>query len=128
MKDVPWHEEVKQYHTAVFFLPLTLHDKVVKFCRELETKLGGEYGLASEHEHSCCVLLARKSDFFIDGKWHTWIDFEKFQDLVATGKPFTAADYVAPTPPWAVFGAHERGFDPEESRLKSRQPYHGSGC
>lgn len=110
MKDVPWHEEV------------------VQFCKELEKHLGGEYGIASEHEHSCCVLLAKKSDFLINGQWHTWIDFEKFQDLVASGQPFTAADYVLPTPHWSVFGAGERGFDPEEIRLKSRQPYHESGC
>jgi len=110
MKNVPWHEEV------------------IQFCQELEKQLGGVYGIASEHEHSCCILLAKKSEFFVDGHWHTWIDFDKFQDLVEAKAPFTAADYILPTPSWAIFGADEHGFDPEENRLKSRQPYTQGGC
>ena len=39
----------------------------------------GDYGMACEHEHSCCVLLARRDTFFIDGRWHTWIDYDRFQ-------------------------------------------------
>ena len=39
MENVPWHEEV------------------VKFVKELESRLP-DYGLASEHEHSNCLLLA----------------------------------------------------------------------
>jgi tRNA wybutosine-synthesizing protein 1 len=39
----------------------------------------GEYGLACEHAHSCCILLARKSRFLVDGRWQTWIDYNKFQ-------------------------------------------------
>jgi hypothetical protein len=34
-----------------------------------------------------------------------------------TGEPFTAMDYVAPTPHWAVFGSEHRGFDPVETRF-----------
>lgn len=30
------------------------------------------------------------------------IDYEKFHDLVAEGKEFTALDYALPTPEWAV--------------------------
>lgn len=41
MANVPWHEEVR------------------KFCEALCTALGGTYGLATEHAHSCCVLLAK---------------------------------------------------------------------
>ena len=29
---------------------------------------------------------------------------------------FSAADYVAPTPEWAVFGHPQQGFDPSETR------------
>ena len=29
------------------------------FCEALCTALGGSYGLASEHAHSCCVLMAK---------------------------------------------------------------------
>eukprot|EP00008_Paramoeba_atlantica_P001700 CAMPEP_0201502540 /NCGR_PEP_ID=MMETSP0151_2-20130828/84187_1 /ASSEMBLY_ACC=CAM_ASM_000257 /TAXON_ID=200890 /ORGANISM="Paramoeba atlantica, Strain 621/1 / CCAP 1560/9" /LENGTH=633 /DNA_ID=CAMNT_0047896141 /DNA_START=2992 /DNA_END=4893 /DNA_ORIENTATION=- len=110
MKNVPWHEEV------------------VLFCKELEKQLGGEYEIAAEHEHSCCVLLARKDTFLIDGKWHTWIDYARFQELIKEGKPFSAVDYMKPTPPWAIYGAEERGFDPKEFRLKARKPYVGGGC
>ena len=62
-----------------------------------------DYEIACEHEHSNCVLIAHKKvrmfavsicstekyilllcvQFYIDGKWHTWIDFDKFIDLVS---------------------------------------------
>ena len=29
-----------------------------------------------------CILLAKRSKFFIDGRWHTWIDYDKFHALV----------------------------------------------
>ena len=31
---------------------------------------------------------------------------------------FTSTDYMAPTPPWAVYKSEARGFDPKESRWK----------
>lgn len=37
------------------------------------------------------------------GVFHTWIDYPKFHELVASGEHFTAADYMAPTPDWAIF-------------------------
>lgn len=83
---------------------------------------GGVYGIATEHEHSCCVLLARKDIYLKEGKWHTWIDYPKFSALAKrfaeTGESFTSADYMAETPYWAVYGAEEKGFDPLESRVK----------
>lgn len=87
----------------------------------------GDYGLACEHAHSCCVLLARRDRYFRDGAWHTWIDYEKFQDLVAAGKPFTAEDYVAQTPAWAVAGSEEAGFDPAETRFKKERRHGAKG-
>lgn len=42
--------------------------------------MAGKYEIACEHEHSCCVLLAKKC-YKIEGIWHTWIDFEKFHDV-----------------------------------------------
>ena len=42
------------------------------------------YGIAAEHSHSCCILLA-STRFFIDGKWHTTIDYDTFFDLL--GRP-----------------------------------------
>lgn len=110
MANVPWHEEV------------------IDFVNQLVDLLPG-YEIASEHEHSNCLLLAN-TKFKIDGQWHTWIDYEKFHELVESGEPFEALDYVAPTPHWAVFGAKERGFDPEEVRWsrKNKGPKDITGC
>lgn len=114
MENVPWHEDVKAFAEAI-----------------AAERGGAEYELACEHSHSCCVLLAKASKFKVNGKWHTWIDYEKFQDLVASGKPFGSEDYMALTPSWSVYGAAEGGFDPHETRVK-KERRHGSadpgGC
>lgn len=102
MQNVPWHQEV-------------LH-----FTEKLADMLPG-YEIASEHEHSNCVLIANTK--FKEGKsWNTWIDYDKYHDLLSRyelsgGKEtFTSTDYMAPLPDWATFGSNERGFDPEEKR------------
>ena len=61
----------------------------------------------------------------MDGKWHTWIDYEKFQDLAASGKPFRSKDYMLPTPHWSVWGAEEAGFDPGETRVRKVRNHPG---
>lgn len=103
MRNVPWHDEVRD------------------FCAALCERVSGSYGLATEHAHSTCVLLAKKK-FCIEGKWHTWIDYERFHELIERfyedGTTFTAEDYMAPTPSWAVYDAPERGFDPIETRFR----------
>lgn len=108
MKNVPYHEDVVKFSQEI--------------CRltniEQEEKGASSYELACEHSHSCCVLLARSKDYKIDGEWHTWIDYEKFQDLVAKGEPFEAKDYICKTPEWSVFGAKEGGFDPNQTRVR----------
>ena len=43
-------------------------------------------------------------------------------------KTFTAADYMAKTPHWAVYGAAEQGFDPEETRHFRKKRKDISGC
>jgi len=100
MENVPWHTEV------------------VRFVSDLVERLPG-YGIASEHEHSNCILVASER-FRVEGQWMTWIDYEKFHQLVeeyhATGKAFSGLDYMAPTPSWATYGADEQGFDPKEKR------------
>ncbi|CAL1549107.1 unnamed protein product [Lymnaea stagnalis] len=53
MENVPWHEEV------------------VKFVTQLVDRLP-DYELASEHEHSNCLLTAQKK-LLQDGEWWTWI-------------------------------------------------------
>ena len=84
-----------------------------KLCRSI---MGGvEYDVACGHEHSSCVLLARRR-FNINGVWHTWIDFEQFHRLAAAGSEFTSMDYVTETPAWAVAGSPSKGFDPSQRR------------
>lgn len=100
------------------------------------------YGLATEHEHSCCVLLAHKK-FLVGGQWHTWIDYPRFHELVQAyyasegAAAFTSLDYIAPTPAWALYNSPERGFDPVETRFRrtkdgkvTEEEYKpsGSGC
>lgn len=106
MKNVPWHDEV------------------IKFSEALVEMLGKDnYGIACAHRHSCLSLLAKRS-FEIEGSWHTWIDYERFDELMrryylSEGKEtFTAMDYIAATPSWAVYGAPEDGFDPVETRFR----------
>ncbi|XP_005100660.1 S-adenosyl-L-methionine-dependent tRNA 4-demethylwyosine synthase TYW1 [Aplysia californica] len=103
MENVPWHEEV------------------VRFVTELADRLP-LYEVASEHEHSNCLLIAHKK-FKRGSDWWTWIDYPRFHELWqkykdSEGKAtFSSEDYMAKTPSWAVFGASEQGFDPDETRF-----------
>ena len=173
------------------------------------------YGVAVAHEHSKCVLLARRDRFQTGpASWRTWIDYGKFNELIGPytpapalssgpgeagasvpesagnapsdsvpdgkdamaatpsvggrakkGKqyakkatkpgtipeglstsaadafavaretnaaalamtaglaPITPLDYACETPPWAVFGAREEGFDPAQTRHRTNK-YH----
>ncbi|NXJ76204.1 TYW1 synthase, partial [Trogon melanurus] len=115
MANVPWHEEV------------------VRFVQEL-ADLIPDYEIACEHEHSNCLLVAHKK-FKIGGEWCTWIDYDRFQELVQEhersggSKTFTAADYTARTPRWALFGSRERGFDPLDIRYQRKNKARDiSGC
>jgi len=103
---------------------------VISFCYDLVKAINSglpndeedEYDIAAEHEHSLCVLIANKRKFFLNETWYTWIDYTKFHELIKSGQPFTALDYRAETPQWALFGSKERGFDPSESRFKRTKP------
>ena len=116
--------------------PLTIkhcpyHAEVVDYCRRLVDSIGNDYAIASEHAHSNCVLIARRA-FLRQGIWHTWIDYDRFHDLYASGQPFSSEDYMAPTPEWAVYtpGAVDGGFDPNETHVKVKgrhRPAEG-GC
>lgn len=102
IKDVPWPDEV------------------IAFCRGLlfrNPDLAEKYDIACEHRHSCSVLICKKS--FRDeqtGAWRTWINYERFHELVREGKPFTPEDYWEETPSWALMGSDARGFDPSDVR------------
>lgn len=99
MQNVPFYEEVAAFVVA---LDKALADR------------GMEYGIAAEHAHSCCVLLASKR-FFINEKWHTIIDYDSFFDLLEQGRDFGPEDYCKATPEWALWG--NGGFDPRDERV-----------
>lgn len=111
MKNVPWHTEVCEFAEAIAN-------------RLQERKLSVKYSIATEHEHSCCILLAREDKFLVDGVWHTWINYDKFEELIMDyynsheSKTFTSVDYMAPTPSWAIYKSEAKGFDPVEKRWK----------
>jgi tRNA wybutosine-synthesizing protein 1 len=99
MQNVPFYEEVVEFVEAL---------------NKALARRGLEYGIAAEHAHSCCVLLASKR-FLIDGRWNTIIDYEKFFKLLEGGGNFAPEDYCKPTPEWALWG--NGGFDPRDERV-----------
>ena len=94
------------------------YSEVTAFVEALNAALerrGLEYGIAAEHAHSCCVLIASKR-FFVDGRWHTLIDYEKFFACLESGESFRPEDYMgAETREWATWGMG--GFDPADERV-----------
>ncbi|KAI9651783.1 MAG: hypothetical protein M1831_007599 [Alyxoria varia] len=101
MQNVPFYHEVKAFVEA-------LNSALAH--RSLP------YGIAAEHEHSCCVLLA--SSRFQDqetGAWRTRIDYERFFELLEGGHSFAPEDYAGTTEEWALYG--RGGFDPNDERM-----------
>ena len=92
-------------------------ERIVEYAQLLCKHVGGGnmYEVACVHEHSKCLLLAKK-EFRINDTWHTWIDFDKFNSSTMEGKSLKIEEYMLPTPSWATFGADEVGFDPEQTR------------
>ena len=94
------------------------YDEITAFVEALNSALerrGLEYGIAAEHAHSCCVLIASRR-FYVDGKWHTLIDYEKFFKCLESGTEFSPEEYMGPpTPEWATWG--RGGFDPADERV-----------
>lgn len=95
--------------------------EVCEFVRALDKRLkekGLDYGIAAEHAHSCCVLLASER-FRVNGKWHTHIDYDRFFELLeerGADGDWTPEDYMGPpTPEWALWG--NGGFDPRDERV-----------
>jgi len=113
MESCPWHHEIVQLSDSL--------------CHKLNHKLrtassSVTYGIASSHKHSVSVVLARHDQLCdTDGVWHTWIDYDKFHQLVRSGEPFDVHEYRAPTPAWALHGAQEEGFDPSDTRLYKKK-------
>jgi tRNA wybutosine-synthesizing protein 1 len=164
----PWHDEVKAFserilnaYDAMFVSKTrpvrhTIHvsdeNDTLETKQEARREEGEEekeyegYGMACEHEHSNCILIAKNSfkrptEGQVDGEsttstgttkefaeYCTWIDYPKFFELVEryyeTGEEFDAVDYMAPTPYWAEYNSQEGGFSPFEERFirgKSRE-------
>ena len=94
------------------------YTEVVTFVEALNKALdarGLDYGIAAEHAHSCCVLIASKR-FFVAGKWRTLIDYDGFFGCLERGGDFTPEEYMGgETPEWATWG--RGGFDPRDERV-----------
>ena len=100
MQNVPFYEEVCTFVEAL--------NAALK-------RRGLGYGIAAEHAHSCCILIA-SNRFNVEGKWHTRIDYEKFFECLESGHEFSPEDYMGPeTPEWATWG--NGGFDPRDERV-----------
>ncbi len=95
---------------------MPLHEEVIIFTREL-VKFLPDYEICSEHIPSRVVMLAKKKFKRADG-WHTWIDFEKFQELVMSGTEFTTDDYLKKTPQTGLSGKGTIDTMPEHVRQK----------
>lgn len=149
MENVPWHKEVRAFvQQLADALPgyeiaaehehsncLLLANEKVREAWLWEPK--GIRGILSGSGPPCGngpgpELRDPPFQFKIDGHWHTWIDYDKFRELVQeyhrSGKMFTSLDYMAPTPPWAIFGADEMGFDPSDTRWYRKNRKDISGC
>ncbi|KAK8051409.1 radical SAM superfamily-domain-containing protein [Apiospora rasikravindrae] len=103
MANVPFYAEVTDFVTAL--------DRKLK-------ERGLDYGIAAEHAHSCCVLLA-SGRFRVNDKWHTRIDYQKFFELLeerGADGDWTPEEYMGEaTPEWATWG--NGGFDPRDERV-----------
>ncbi|AET37945.1 putative tRNA 4-demethylwyosine synthase Ecym_2196 [Eremothecium cymbalariae DBVPG len=111
--------------------PLTMqnipfYEECIKFVKQLSSELqrrGLGYEIAAEHAHSNTILIS-STKFKKNGDWHTYIDFEKFFELLNSGASFSHVDYMAKTPEWALFG--NGGFAPGNVRFyrkkKNQEP------
>ena len=79
---------------------MPLHEEVVEFSKELNKELP-EYDIVSEHIPSRVVLLAKKN-FKKQGKWNTWIDFNKFFKQIKEDKEVKG--YNKETPETGISG------------------------
>ncbi|KAH3683735.1 hypothetical protein WICPIJ_005296 [Wickerhamomyces pijperi] len=104
MQNIPFYEECQRFVEAVV---------------EEVNRRGLGYGLAAEHAHSCCILVA-SNDFKKDGEWYTHINYPKFFELLKSGKDFDKLDYISKTPEFALYGSESAGFNPEDTRVKRK--------
>ncbi|MEK6899962.1 MAG: hypothetical protein AABX05_02450, partial [Nanoarchaeota archaeon] len=104
---------------------MPLHEEVVVFSKEL-VKYLSDYEIVSEHIPSRVVMFAKKK-YKVDGGWHTWIDFPKFDGLykefIQNGKEFTSEDYRQKTPQVGLSGKGTLDDMPEEKRKRYLQEH-----
>ena len=101
---------------------MPLHEEVIVFSKEL-VKYLNDYEIVSEHIPSRVVMFARKR-FKIDGIWHTWIDFPKYDKLVNSNQSFTAMDYSKKTPSVGLSGKGTIDNMPEHKKEAAKQQLH----
>jgi len=83
-EDMPWHEEI------------------VEFTKELMKYLP-DYEIVTEHIPSRVVMCSKK-EFKWNGKWYTWIDFDKWHKLINSEKDFDKHDFLKATPQTGLSG------------------------
>ncbi|MBI5066104.1 4-demethylwyosine synthase TYW1 [Candidatus Woesearchaeota archaeon] len=100
---------------------MPLHEEVIDFTKKLIQYLP-DYDIVSEHIPSRVIMCAKKK-FFKNGRWHTWIDFPKYHELVNSGKEFVTADYLKPTPSTGLSGKGtiDRRKEWEEIKLEKKE-------
>jgi len=81
---------------------MPLHEDIIEFSKKVVKHLP-DYEIMSEHIPSRVVLLAKKKFRKEDG-WYTWIDFDKFNTLTASGEEFLTNDYLRKTPEVGLSG------------------------
>lgn len=107
-KGNPYFIEVKAYmHVGsstnrLKFENMPIHEEVVPFAKKLN-KLLDDYEIVTEHIPSRVVLLAKKK-FKKNNKWFTWIDFNKFFELIKNKKEIKTEDFLLPTPETGISG------------------------
>lgn len=117
---VPTHSEVRDFGELLQQEIATLNGM-----KNVDDICVDSYGFASEHRHSCAVLLARQKWRSADGQgWRTWINFDSFFDsLELPDSEAVKHLYAESTPEWALWNSPEAGFDPKDVQrvaLRSR--------
>jgi len=85
------------------------HEEIVDYSKQLLQFLP-TYDIASEHVSSRVVMLAKRK-FKINDKWHTWINFKKYNELINSSKEFSTEDYLAPLPLAYEFGKKKSNLE-----------------
>jgi len=108
IKGNPDFIEIKSYmHVGPSRERLTIdhmpwHEEIVEFSKELMKYLP-DYDIVIEHVPSRVVMCAKKT-FKKNDKWFTWIDFNKWYELVNSNKDYDKYDFLKQTPQIGLSG------------------------